>query len=62
MLPTDSTYFDRMVDVCGAIPGTVAGVSRLLLEVEATPEALTPVPAADRSHWLDPARSDGCWR
>ena len=62
MLPTDSVYFDRQVARCGAVPGTVAGVSRLLREVEASPETLVPVPAGDRVHWLDPPRSDGCWR
>jgi putative component of membrane protein insertase Oxa1/YidC/SpoIIIJ protein YidD len=60
MLPTDSVYFDRQVARCGAAVGAVAGVARLLLEVEATPEVLPPVPASDRLHWLAGPGLDTC--
>jgi putative component of membrane protein insertase Oxa1/YidC/SpoIIIJ protein YidD len=61
MLPTDSVYFDEKVRRCGAILGAVAGLARLLLEVEATPAVLVPVPASDRVHWLDSSGSRPCW-
>lgn len=62
MLPTDSEFFDRKVAQCGAVPGVMAGFSRMLLEIEATPEVVEPVPATDRVHWLDLPRDDSCWR
>jgi putative component of membrane protein insertase Oxa1/YidC/SpoIIIJ protein YidD len=62
MLPSDSEYFDRKVKQCGAVAGVMAGVSRVLLEVEATAEVAEPVPATKRLYWLDPPRSDSCWR
>jgi hypothetical protein len=61
MVPSDSTYFDRKVAACGAIPGVVAGVSRVLLEVEATPETLVPLATGRGVRWLDPPRPDTCW-
>jgi len=61
MLPTDSVYFDRKVARCGGVPGVIAGISRLLLEVEASPAILEPVASSSQIWWLNSAAGATCW-
>lgn len=53
MFPTDSEVYDRRARRCGAVTAAVGGVSRLLLEVAASPELLRPVVVEGRMRWLD---------
>jgi hypothetical protein len=53
MLPSDSQAFDLRVPVCGAPAAALLGVSRLLLEREATPASLPQVVLEGRLRWLD---------
>ena len=62
MVPTDSEYFDQVVARCGAIPGMVAGVSRLLTEIEATPASHAPIATLQQTRWLAPPPPAACWR
>jgi putative component of membrane protein insertase Oxa1/YidC/SpoIIIJ protein YidD len=62
MLPTDSAYLDARIERCGAVLGVVTGFARLLLEIEASPSVLSPVPSSVRMHWLAPPPTDTCLR
>lgn len=53
MLPSDSEVYDVRARRCGAITAAARGVSRLLLEVAASDELLSPVIVGGRLRWLD---------
>ena len=53
MLPSDSELFDRRAHDCGGLTAAVLGISRLYLEVEASPQVLPATFAEGRMRWLD---------
>jgi hypothetical protein len=59
MFPSDSEVYDVQARRCGAISAATKGVSRLLLEVAASDEFVSPVILGGRVRWLDPP-DDAC--
>jgi hypothetical protein len=60
MFPSDSELYDLRAARCGAAPAALLGVSRLLLEVEASPAFLPVVAGGPRVRWLDLPPSAAC--
>jgi hypothetical protein len=60
MFPSDSQLYDLRAADCGAAPAAVMGISRLLLEVSATPRFLPGLIVDRRVRWFDLPPAGAC--